>query len=243
MHLRRIKIGQLRNGFTLVELLVVIAIIAILAGLLLPTLAKSKIKAHQIHCLSNMKQMGVGFIMYSEDHEGDLPSTAHLSMLPEAIWINTLSTYVGDVDEIRFCRADPHLKLKEKNRGTSYILNEFLTVPLMDPFGRLLKPLPKLDQLKNPSATCMLFETSEKYGVSIYNDHTHARVWLVGGWNSFINDTQPDRHRMGKAVPDRSAGKSNYLFADGHAKAVDALILKSMIEAGINPAEPSAFKH
>ena len=243
VHLRRIKIEQLRKGFTLVELLVVIAIIAILAGLLLPALAKSKIKAEQIHCLSNMKQMGVGFIMYSEDHDGNLPTTAHLSLRPKDIWINTLSAYVGDVDEIRFCRADPHLKLKEKNRGTSYILNEFLTVPLMDPFGRLLKPLPKLDQLKNPSATCMLFETSEKYGVSIYNDHTHARVWLVGGWNSFINDTQPDRHRMGKAVPDRSAGKSNYLFADGHAKAVDALILKSMIEAGINPAEPSAFKH
>ena len=243
VHLRRIKIEQLRKGFTLVELLVVIAIIAILAGLLLPALAKSKIKAEQIHCLSNMKQMGVGFIMYSEDHEGDLPTTAHLSLRPEDIWINTLSPYVGDVDEIRFCRADPHVKLKEKNSGTSYILNEFLTVPLMDPFGRLIEPLPKLDQLKNPSATCMLFETSEKYGVSIYNDHTHARVWLVGGWNSFINDTQPDRHRMGKAVPDRSAGKSNYLFADGHAKAVDALVLKSMIEAGINPAEPSAFKH
>ena len=48
---------------------------------------------------------------------------------------------------------------------------------------------------------------------------------------------------MGKAVEDRSEGKANYLFADGHAKAVDARVLKSMFEAGINPAELSAFKY
>ena len=119
----------------MVELLVVIAIIAILAGLLLPALAKSKNKAKQIHCLSNMKQMGVGFMLYSQEYDGELPRTAHLSLTLENIWINTLSPYVGDVDQIRFCMADPKKGLKEKNKGTSYILNEFLTVPLMDPFG------------------------------------------------------------------------------------------------------------
>ena len=243
VHFKKVKIEKFRKGFTLVELLVVIAIIAILAGLLSPALAKSKNKARQIHCLSNMKQMGVGFMLYRQDYDGELPPTAHLSLTPENIWINTLSPYVGDVDEIRFCMADPKKGLKEKNKGTSYILNEFLTVPLMDPFGRMLKPLPKIGQLKNPSSTCLLFEASEKYGVSIYNDHTHARVWLVGGWKSFINDTQPDRHRLGKAVEDRSAGKANYLFADGHVESIDALVLKSMIENGINPAELSAFQN
>ena len=242
MNIKEYNNSKSKKGFTLIELLVVIAIIAILAGLLLPALALSKNKAKQIHCLSNMKQLGIGFILYTDDFDGVLPSTAHLSQRPENIWINTLSPYVGDVDEIRFCETDPKKELKEKNNGTSYILNEFLTVPLMDPFGNLIEPLPKIDQLKDPSATCLLFESSEKYGVSIFNDHSHSRMWLVGGWISFINDVQPDRHRFGSAVEDRSSGKANYLFADGHAEAVDALVLKAMITAGINPAKPSSFK-
>ncbi|MGC4045908.1 MAG: DUF1559 domain-containing protein [Armatimonas sp.] len=65
--------SRIKQGFTLIELLVVIAIIAILAAILFPVFAQARAKARQASCLSNMKQLGTGIMMYVQDYDEVFP--------------------------------------------------------------------------------------------------------------------------------------------------------------------------
>src|SRR4051812_7716570 len=125
-----------RNGFTLIELLVVIAIIPILAAILFPVFAQAREKARQTGCLSNLKQIGTGLMMYTQDYDEAYPCNWYGGLWPtmpngrQYKWMDALYPYVKN-EQVFTCPSDA------SNRK-QYIYYPKLAKPSTDNWGSYL---------------------------------------------------------------------------------------------------------
>jgi prepilin-type N-terminal cleavage/methylation domain-containing protein/prepilin-type processing-associated H-X9-DG protein len=234
------SLRRLAGGFTLIELLVTAVVILVLAALIFGGLAHGRARARETRCLSNMRQIGVALPLYCGEHNGNFPQSMHTTDDVREAWIFTLAPYLGNVDEVRICPADPRAEERREAKTTSYVLNEYLVVPELDPFGepKASGDFTNLHRVPLPANTIAAFIGADGLGTGHTQDHTHSRNWKRKGWKAVLADIQPDRHRAGRPNKERTRGSANYLYLDGRVEKMDAARLKQLIDRKINIAEP-----
>lgn len=213
--------NRTRSGFTLIELLVVIAIIAILAAILFPVFARARENARRSSCQSNLKQMGLGFMQYTQDYDERYPGFAGWG--GAGGWIPMVNPYIKSTDVLR-C---PSVKTTDT---TTYGLNSFTGCAPVSGYvnpGAVIRGGTNcqgsgllLSAVGLPAQTILVYE-----GTNAYNPTT-------GAWNVYNNgaDFTGVGCPSGAAFQacywgeDMPAARSrhllgeNFAFCDGHVK-------------------------
>jgi len=200
----------MRRGFTLIELLVVIAIIAILAAILFPVFARAREKARQNNCMSNVKQLGLGIMMYVQDYDEKMPclymwTPGYTGMFyPDyTYWMENILPYVKN-QQIFICpsRTNGTFTPDYVAYGYNYY---FLGSPYVGHPGYLGISLAAIG---SPAETIVLGDAKGRAGAALgpYGYYIYSYQACCDGW--------PAAYQL---MSVHNEG-TNIAWADGHAK-------------------------